>query len=470
MATRTNYRFRELQSYQFQEAELPEKFKAFFHSHIAPSLLPSLEGKRKHAQRLELAAQMVHSLITSTLAGVAVADTRDKRLPGVRIKCDTWDAIIDAGFARICLGSEQSRKVTRYYGTEKLLTLQKFWKLKMLYDTELKRNTAIEKPVHLALVVIHTGKIDLATGEPLSDSEQNQPICIRTQVRNHAQPGSDGKPDPRAVENGTKFWEGAEDLIEKINRSNLSHSWIAYMTDPETGRQRAFQPNVCLREVHCGKPFRAARLYSFGKLSGQSLSKDVRRTIQIDGEPVAELDFSGMATRMLYHQNHLEPSGDIYCPEAILPKCYHSKLIAQEQTVIRDFIKLSTNICWNTKSWAAARGAIIGAVKKSPQRKFLKHLLFNIEDCDFDDLLDRIVNAHPDLERHFFTGCGLRLMTTDGRIMKHILLAFADAGKPALGIHDSVVCRVSDVAFARETMTDSYLKFFRFEPVIKQVY
>jgi len=61
-------------------------------------------------------------------------------------------------------------------------------------------------------------------------------------------------------------------------------------------------------------------------------------------------------------------------------------------------------------------------------------------------------------------------MTADGNIMKNILLRFVTAGKPALGIHDSIVCRSSDIDFTRHTMTDVYFEFLQFEPVINRVY
>ena len=61
-------------------------------------------------------------------------------------------------------------------------------------------------------------------------------------------------------------------------------------------------------------------------------------------------------------------------------------------------------------------------------------------------------------------------MTTDGRNMLRILSAFADAGKPALGIHDAVVCRQSDAKFAEETMVDAYYLHMQFEPTIDRKY
>ncbi len=50
--------------------------------------------------------------------------------------------------------------------------------------------------------------------------------------------------------------------------------------------------------------------------------------------------------------------------------------------------------------------------------------------------------------------------------MRHILLRFADAKKPALGIHDSLVVRKADADFAEEVMTDVYQMFLLHPPLI----
>jgi hypothetical protein len=64
----------------------------------------------------------------------------------------------------------------------------------------------------------------------------------------------------------------------------------------------------------------------------------------------------------------------------------------------------------------------------------------------------------------------MELMTMDGKIMLGILTTFARAGKPALGLHDAVVCRRSDAAFARRVMIATYRRHLRFAPVVRRVY
>lgn len=62
-------------------------------------------------------------------------------------------------------------------------------------------------------------------------------------------------------------------------------------------------------------------------------------------------------------------------------------------------------------------------------------------------------------------------MTTDGRIMLGILREFVTkAGKPALGIHDSLVCKAIDADLALKMMRSVYFRFMLFKPVIKRVY
>ena len=463
------YYYRDMPSVAYYEAPLTAEFVRFVDDEVLPQI--TLTGYKQEEKR-EVVRHAVHLLIAKTLSGGVVADTRNTSAPGVRLRVGVWDAIKAAGFADDCKGSEVTRKVTRYSATDKLLSLRAEWKMQLMLDLDLARNTKRpDDPTPLALVYLHTGKLDPATGKVLDSADQRQPVSLLDYVARHAQPGPDGKPDPQAMRNGMAFLRDIEDKVEKINRSNLSHAWAAYHTDSTTGRRHVFQPNPCMRQIHVGEMFRAVRLYSWGELSGQNLSQDVRRTMQIDGEPVAELDFSGMVTRMLYHYKRTDPVGDVYRPDVVLP-AYHRDTadVPYDRDAVRDFVKRATNICWNVGSRAAANSSVGRLLADHPRGKFLRTVVYDIEGSDPVDLVGRIMAAHPQLADRFFTGCGVDLMTTDGRIMFRILRAFADAGRPALGIHDAVVCRVSDVEFARETMTDAYFTHVLHEPVIVRKY
>ena len=50
-----------------------------------------------------------------------------------------------------------------------------------------------------------------------------------------------------------------------------------------------------------------------------------------------------------------------------------------------------------------------------------------------------LVEAHPALERHVFSGQANRLMLAESDIMTAVLLGLAERGVPALPVHDSLV-------------------------------
>lgn len=465
---RDNYHLRELPSHVFDEHKLTPEFRQFVHEEVLPRII--LKGYKRDRQR-ELVTHAVHNLVTTGLVGACVSDTRDTHTPGVKLRVKVWDAVIAAGLARHCLGSEAAVQVTRYRATDKLLALREQWELRLLLDLHLARNTEMREPSPQALIYLHSGKVDPATGRILPEDQQKQPVSLADYIARHAQLGPDGKPDPRAIKNGLDYFRKVEDIIERINRSNLEHSWQAFTTDHETGNKYVFQPNPCLRQIHVGELFRAVRLYSWSVLSGQNLAKGVRQSMLIDGEPVAEFDFSGLATRMLYHLAGLDPKGDVYQPEKVLPK-FHALANASKakKAIARDFVKQATNIFWNVSTRAKAHSSVGKLLVEHEQSEFLGKVLSTVEGIDPTDVVARIMKAHPGLRDQFFTATGLELMTLDGKIMLHILMAFAAAGKPALGIHDAIVCKESDAEFTRQTMAEVYAKFMGFEPAISRVF
>jgi hypothetical protein len=422
-------------------------------------LLPRLEfSGYKVARKERIARFILNNLITSGLMGRAVSDTRSTQTN--RLRTEVWDAIVKAKMARMAVGSELSRRVTRYCATSWLLERQEMWELRLLCAHE-----------ELAgLVVLTSGKVDWLTGLPLPGDQQRKPVPIRERIEATAQRDPDDlrKPDPGAVENGLAYFRALEDVIESINANNLAHSWVARGRGPGAdgkGRLVSFQPSVTLRQVHSGQLFRCVRLYTWGPMGAQSMTREQRQSVLIDGEPVVELDFSGYATRMLYHLNHLDPRDDVYKPEQVCPRSYPRASRAKKK-LLRDLIKCATNICWNTKSRAQAQGAVKKLLGESP--KDVQRTIYTIEESGASDLLTRVEDAHPELKAagKFYSEPGLDLMTADGNVMKNILLRFVKAQKPALGVHDSVVVKATDAEFAAEVMNDVYQSFFGYLPVI----
>ncbi len=451
---------RDMESYLYTVGFPPPDFLDFADAMVLPRIdLPFKQASKIKEKRWE-ATCCAHNLIYAGLVNRTVADSRDGK---GKSRARVWDAIIKAGFADRCTGSEQSGKVTRYYPRAKLLRLRKQWKLDLLIDLQLERNTERpHDPTKQALVLLHSSKVDPVTGLKLDELDQKQPLSFHDWAKNEA--------GPRGMQSGLEYVQAMEDLIERINRSNLRHSWQAFHVNPMSSKETAFQPNSCVRQIHVGEMFRGTRLYSWSLLSGQSLPKEDRKRMLIDGEPVAEFDYSGMATRMLYHRTRLRgPKGDVYKPDELFPRFYAFEPSPETAEIVREFGKRATNICWNVSSRANANSAISKLITDHPDRDLIESVLKS-EGMKRTDVVTRIQAAHPKLAEDFFSGVGIELMTVDGSIMLRILETFADADKPVLGIHDSIVVRESDRRFARRTMKDAYRRFMLFEPVIKRVY
>ena len=447
-ASNTNHHLRELESWPLSDQRPTITFRQFVEAEIIPEL--RLHGY-KMEQKKSVALQIVHNLVLTGPAR-AIADSRDTADKGVRVRVQVWNAIEKAGLAEKCLGSESSGKLTRYRITAKLLKPFADWPLSDLQDLTLTRNTENEMPSDYGFVVWR--------------DKDNQPLPLCD------------LPPPLLAS-----MRQAENEIERINRSNTSHAWQAFLADPFTGRKHTIQPNVCLRQIHSKEAWRHCRLYSWGPRSAQQLSKEERQTIRIDGQPACELDFSGYATRMLYHLFAREDPGpgDVYRPQLVFPRFYAEERPDDERKAIRDLVKGTTNRCLNVKSKAAAIKSVGNLLHdgKNRYREFQRKAI-QYEGTNHAGIVERIIKAHdhPKLRRWFFSQVpslegtiwttGDVLFLFDGMIMLRILGMFADAGKPALGIHDSVVCKASDSLFCRATMRDAYRSLVDFRPKIKR--
>jgi hypothetical protein len=435
-----------LQSHLFNEQPIPAKFR----EHCERQLIPRLKLKGyKQKEKRRVAIVCIHNLVQTGQRGVVVGDTRDTGKAGIKLRTEVWDALIAAGLATVCIGSEFSGMQSRYRATPKLLKAFAGWKLGELIDLDLKRNTKLKKPTDHALVVVKSGKKHPKTGKPLPKEKQKKaqrlpktPPGLRRLLREH------------------------EDAIERINRANLQHAWQAFNDEGKT-----FQPNVVLRQIHTGSIGRGARLYSFSSFNGQQLPKRLRRQMLIDGEAVAELDFSGLATRALYHIQRIDPKGDVYRPEQVFPALYEDDPSTRDAARVRAFVKRVTNICWNVDSRKRAIAAVNNLLRTHPHHEFLCPLIYQVEGTDPAGVIDRIVEAHPEVSKRFFSEIGIRLMSIDGGMMLSILNRLVvKQGVPVLAIHDSIVCRKSDVKVVRGAMVEAYQLIFRFKPVITRVF
>lgn len=445
-----NVYLRDLKSFVYGVSDHPlaHTYRTFFAKKVLPLL--TFTGYKQDAKR-ELAESLIYSLVIARHRDACVADTRDNNSGSdVRMRAAVWKLIESAGLAISCVGTESSGMVTRYFATKELMTLRQRWRLEELVDLDLEHNSQRNgNPISHALVYIHSGKLDPATGDLLPTKDHKLGIPLT----------------------GSEWWEEVEGHIEAFNANVLNFAWAVKMKDPITGKIRTLPLNPCLRELHCQGLYNAVRYYSWSWLSGQLLSKDERKTILIGGEQVAELDYSGCQLRMIYHFKGIDPAGDVYRPERIFRKSYKSAS-REVKDLLRGFVKRATLIYLNVKSRTAALGSIMKLLKEHKQSKELWGFIrAERPKTGIKGIMRRIVEAHDKpVADQFFTGHGLNLMTIEARIMNLMLRYFTRAKKPALMIHDAVVCRVSDVQFTQRVMDWAWRNTIKtcFHPLINR--
>lgn len=444
-----NWHLRQLDFEWFYPSAVPPKFASL----VQKQVLSGLTIKGYHTDRkIKLLIQQLYQLVCVSLNGAVVADGRDTAVNRTKGRAKLWD-LLEPKWLIKCTGSESSGKVTRYQATPKLLSIQDVWTQDLLNPKKLMRNSRrLKSPTRDALVVIQT-KIE------------GKDIEIRKAV-------SFAKFPEHASE-----LQKAEDRIARINERNARFEWRLQRADGVLS-----EPSIRLRQVHVGKPGLGTRFYTSGRHSAQFLSKELRLQIQINGGAVCELDYSGMMPRLLY--NHfckmsgpLRPtSQDIYQADRVFPDTSQTPegclKYLDAKDGLRNLVKKATLICIN----CATRGEAHSAIGKhiidcdGRQRDWntlgLNMLKTGPDSQPIKELVNRIVAAHPHASQYFFRELGLELMSIESRIMFDILDIITEAGKPALGIHDAVLCLTEDRQFVREVMIDVYSKHMGFDPVI----
>jgi hypothetical protein len=447
-----NWHLRQLESIPFYEANVPRKFASMVDQRVLQDL--PINGYHK-GRKLNLLTTQLFTLVCTGLNGRVVADSRNNAISKTRSRVQMWNLLESQGWLIKCSGSETSRKVTRYQATAKLLSLRDVWTEDLLSPNKPVRNSSrTSQPSRNALVVIQT-KVEEIDG----DTYAIDPKALRF---------SDFPED-------LPMLREAENRLERINQRNATHDW---RLQHQNGSKSA--PSIRLKQVHVDRPGNWTRLYTSGPHSVQHLSKELRLQIRIDDRPVCEPDYSGMMIRLLYHHfcqisgPQRPESQDIYGPDRIFPELLSTPAgILDHSGSLRNLVKDATLICLNCSSRELAHSAVSNRFLNaaSSETKSLEQALTILRNSPDSkpviELVNRIVDLHPVASRYFFKGLGLQLMTIESTIMLDILDKTTAAGKPALGIHDAVLCRREDENFVKSVMVSTYRTHTGFDPVVK---
>jgi hypothetical protein len=132
-------------------------------------------------------------------------------------------------------------------------------------------------------------------------------------------------------------------------------------------------------------------------------------------------------------------------------------------------VKRATNILLNTTNRRQAAGAIQHLLNHN-DNGWGMGISAQARECEAGRHRGSDHRSPSRSRSRFLTDVGAELQTVDGIVIRHVLKAFAMEDRPALGIHDSVLCRVSDAGFAEAMIRIHYHWILGFYPVIAKVY
>ena len=216
----------------------------------------------------------------------------------------------------------------------------------------------------------------------------------------------------------------------------------------------------------------------------QSMKKDRRYRLLIDDERTVEPDFKALHLCLLYARagKQLNPvESDPYKVERFA----------------RDTIKLAMLKFVNSENIACFKGnvtksgnpinkkymqeyttAMITFIQRSskglPAKEPIKGtvakgFIFNMPDhINGSELVEAILSRHESIRGLMNTpDIGLKLQFLDSQIMANVLLKLSTENIPVIPVHDSVRCRVSDVAYVVEVMEQAYRKVVGFDGIVE---
>lgn len=163
----------------------------------------------------------------------------------------------------------------------------------------------------------------------------------------------------------------------------------------------------------------------------QTLKKAERKTIEINGEATVEPDFHCLHINLAYNLNGKELVGDAYD-------------FVPDRKFAKKVILISLN--------CTSRNQAINAILENP---YVKHK-YNYLDVEL--AISRMLDRHSAIREHFFVddNFGLRLQNADSELMLSILELAKSINIPIIPVHDSCICRESDVSSVITLMRTCY--------------
>jgi hypothetical protein len=256
-----------------------------------------------------------------------------------------------------------------------------------------------------------------------------------------------------------------QERLEQVNLVNGQYRITCRVQDP-WGKVAPRQLRPVHYAIFTNDWEHHGRLYT-GQYGHQSLKGIERSTIEFDGEPSVELDYSGFHCRMLYHQEGIDFQHDPYrlwgpatTPDLrrMAKQVVNSAINAKDRRAAISACNLAT--CTKTKGGDRKRG-------KAMEDAIQLHDALRNTGISFAEVYDKALERHHRIAHRFGQDAGMTLMNLDGKIALSVLHHFASRSIPCLGVHDSFIVPRHAEAELRQIMLSTYEKRLGYLPVIK---
>lgn len=282
--------------------------------------------------------------------------------------------------------------------------------------------------------------------ESFGRQEGEEVIILTQRPRRRAQSGGASKRRIKLEYPDCHESHAYRDQITRLN-DFLGHADITFIDD---GLDPIVDPNiVTLRRHFVVLQDQGPRFDQAGRIFGgfwQHISRARRANIRINGEPVVELDYGQMFTRLAYADiGKRPPEGDLYNIPGL--EAYRSGVkLAMNTLLFDDHLKRN--------QWPQEMGIGVGTDEDASQQpeKFSEFDGLLPEGWGVSKTKKAILTVHPELGAAWGRALGYHLMFVESEILITGMLKLMDVGVVSLGLHDGLIVGKSDQQVAREVM------------------
>lgn len=215
-----------------------------------------------------------------------------------------------------------------------------------------------------------------------------------------------------------------------------------------------YELHTAIKAIFIGDFDHYGRLHSCGYRHAQGLSKTARHTITIDGQPVVELDYSGLHPRLLYAAEGKQYEGDPYSDA--IDRIPGGRAWSEEtRRRYRPLLKTTLLALLDSPSVDTAQSSVNKWLYKHyDESRYLRRLGIGRAR----PLIEAFQKTHASIAHYFGSDIGMKLMNKDARIALDVVWHFGKQRVPIIPVHDSFIVQDSHAEELWQVMDETYQK------------